>query len=250
VGGEDSMTAARRTAAPDEFAGSRKQVVRDLVLAVLALVSVAIGLHHLSMESVEYDALEIVDLLIVVVFWIDFVLEARRVGWSKYMRAHWWEMPSLIPALPSLVAVFPAAAVLRALRFVRILRVIGVLMRMRPVGAHVLRLARRAHIDAIFGVGAAVVFIGTLLAMLFESRENEAMKSFGQAAWFAFNMFTNVAYLDFQPVTLGGRILAGILQLCGIAFIGIFTASLAGAIVKDQGQGRERRDDGNHSGSS
>ena len=46
-------------------------------------------------------------------------------------------------------------------------------------------------------------------------------------------MVTNFAYLDFQPATTGGRVLAGILQVCGIAFIGIFTASLAGAIVRD-----------------
>jgi hypothetical protein len=48
-------------------------------------------------------------------------------------------------------------------------------------------------------------------------------------------LVTNVAYLDFQPVTLAGRMLAGILQLCGIAFIGVFTASLAGAIVREPG---------------
>jgi hypothetical protein len=40
--------------------------------------------------------------------------------------------------------------------------------------------------------------------------------------------------LDSRPVTTGGRILAGVLQVCGIAFIGIFTASLAGAIIRDE----------------
>ena len=46
-------------------------------------------------------------------------------------------------------------------------------------------------------------------------------------------MFTNVAYVDFQPATTSGRVLAAVLQVCGIAFIGVFAASLAGAIVRE-----------------
>ena len=47
-------------------------------------------------------------------------------------------------------------------------------------------------------------------------------------------MFSNVAYVDCQPATAGGWILAAILEFTGIAFIGLFTASLAGAMVTDR----------------
>lgn len=49
-------------------------------------------------------------------------------------------------------------------------------------------------------------------------------------------MFTNVAYVDFQPVTGAGRIVAGILQILGIAFIGIFVGSMANAIMQESQQ--------------
>ncbi|HUR68799.1 MAG TPA: potassium channel family protein [Candidatus Thermoplasmatota archaeon] len=212
----------------------RRQLARDLLLIGLALVSVGIGIAELSEpDAASLRWLEIVDLAIVAVFWVDFMIESRRVGLRLYVRTHWWELPSLIPLFPALIAAAPPLALVRIVRVLRLVRVVGVLLRLRPVGAYVVRLARSARIDIILGVAAAIVAVGTVLAYAVESRANEHMASWGQALWFAFNMFTNVAYLDFQPVTLGGRVLAGFLQLCGIAFIGLFTASLASAIVKE-----------------
>jgi voltage-gated potassium channel len=214
----------------------RAQLVRDLLLVTLALLSVAIGIYQISGEpSTGFTWLDALDFAIVAAFWVDFVLEARRVGYAKYVRTHWWEVPSLIPAIPALVAAFPAVALVRALRLLRLARVISVLLRLRPAGAYVVRLARRARVDIILGIGAIVTLLVAVLFYLIESPANPDIATFGQATWLAFNLFTNVAYLDFQPVTLGGRLLAGLMQLCGIAFIGIFTASLAGAIMRESG---------------
>lgn len=210
------------------------QVARDVLISALAIVSVAIGLHQLSLpDERPFSWLDAVDIAIVAVFWADFVMEARRVGLRPYVRRHWWELPSLIPTVPQLVAVFPGLAVVRIVRLTRLLRVVAVLMRLRPLGAYVVRLARSARLDLILAIGAGVVLLGTVFAYAIESRANERMAEWGDALWWSLNMFTNVAYVDFQPVTLGGRVLAAILQLCGIAFIGIFTASLAGAIVRE-----------------
>ena len=49
-------------------------------------------------------------------------------------------------------------------------------------------------------------------------------------------MFTNVAYVDFQPATLAGKIVAAILEMSGIGSIGLFTASLAKAIAESAGR--------------
>lgn len=220
----------------------KAQLVRDVALSALAIASVSIGLYQLSQDEpgTAMTWLDWLDLAIVAFFWVDFVTETRRWGsLGAYVKKHWWELPSLIPAVPALVAVFPAAGLLRALRLLRLVRVVSVLMRLRPAGAYVVRLARRARIDVILGIGAATVLVSSVLAYALERGANDDMASWPQAFWFTFNMFTNVAYLDFQPVTFGGRALAGVLQLCGIAFIGVFTASLAGAIVREGPPGRE-----------
>lgn len=221
---------------PPAERSDRGQLARDLLISILALASVGIGIHLLSEEEGRHLAwLEAVDLAIVVYFWIDFVIAIRREGDARaYIKSHWWELPSLIPTISALVELFPGFALLRVLRALRLFRVVGVILRLRPAGAFVVRLARDARLGSIFGVGAIVVFLGTLLAHAIEARVNPHMETWGQSAWFALNMFTNVAYLDFQPATFGGRVLAGILQVCGIAFIGVFTASLAGAIMRDR----------------
>lgn len=212
---------------------ARRQLVRDLVLVALAIASVVIGIVQFSAEPVPtMTPLDWADLAIVAAFWVDFALESRRVGLRRYVRTHWWELPSLVPAVPALVALFPAVAFVRALRLLRLVRVVSVLLRLRPMGSMVVSVARRARVDVILGIGATITLLGSLAAWLLESRANPDMATFGQALWFALNMFTNVAYLDFQPATLGGRILAGMLQIAGIAFIGVFTASIAGAIVQ------------------
>lgn len=215
----------------------KAQAWRDVGLSALAIASVAIGIYQLSEDApgLEMTWLDWLDLGIVTLFWVDLITEVRRVGsFGRYARSHWWELPSLIPALPVIVAVFPAAALLRALRLLRLARVVSVLMRLRPAGAYLVRVARRARIDVILGAGAVLVLLAAILAYALESDVNEQMTTFGQAFWFAFNMFTNVAFVDYHPVTIGGRALAGVLQLCGIAFIGIFTASLAGAIIREE----------------
>lgn len=212
-----------------------RQAWRDVGISALAVVSVAIGVYGLSQdERAAFTWLDWIDLAIVAVFWVDFVLEARRRGgFGAYSRRHWWELPSLIPPLPALVAAVPAVALVRALRLLRLVRVLALLVRLRPAGAYVVRLARRARLDAILGVGAVIVALGSVVAYAVERGANERFAAFGDAFWWSFNMFTNVAYVDFQPATLGGRVLAGILQVAGIGFIGVFTASLAGAIVRE-----------------
>lgn len=223
---------------------TERQFRRDVWITVLALVSVGIGLYQLATEPEHptFTWLDAVDLLIVAVFAWDLVASARRSGNARrYVATHWWELPSLVPSSAGLllgvsgISLVRGFRLVRVVRVLRVVRVIGILPRFRGAARYVLRLARAARIGTILGIGAAVVALGTLVAFLAERAANDRMAHLGDAAWWALNMFTNVAYVDFQPATPGGRVLAAILQVCGIAFIGVFTASLAGAIVREPG---------------
>ncbi len=228
--------------ARDEHGESPAQVRRDLLISALAIVSVAIGIYQLAhaKESPEFTWLDAVDLGIVAVFIVDFVVQARRCGdWRQYLRWHWWEIPSLIPVGGAFVTGVPGLAIIRGIRLVRLVRVLrllrllGLVARFRRIGRYVKRVVHRAHLGGILLAAAAVVAGGALLAFALESDANPAFSSFGDALWWSLNTFDNVAYLDFQPATLGGRLLAGALEVCGIGFIGVFTASLAGAILQE-----------------
>ena len=222
---------------------AKRQLRKDLFISFLALISVAIGIYDLTQvrSSTHFEWYDILDLVIVFIFIVDFVWSAIGSGdWRAYIRRNWYEIPSLIPLTGNMVFGAEAVPLLRSLRLVRLvrvvrlLRVIGAAARLKNFWKTAFRIARRAHIDVLALVAIIVIFAGGGVAWFIESKQNVHFESFGEAMWWAVNMFTNVAYVEFHPATLGGRIVAMILEFTGIAFIGLFTASLAGALLTDK----------------
>lgn len=219
------------------------QLRKDLFISILALISVGIGIYDLTQprSGTGFTWYDILDLVIVAIFIIDFVMSAVGSGdWKTYAKTHWYEIPSLIPLTGNMVQGAEAVPILRSLRLlrvvrmIRLLRVVGSAARLRGFWNKVTRIARKAHLDMLALIAILVIFAGAGLSWLIEAKNNQHFANFGDALWWAVNMFTNVAYVEFHPATLGGRIVAMILEFTGIAFIGLFTASLAGALLKDK----------------
>lgn len=219
-----------------------RQLKTDIAMAALALVSIGIGVYEIGCprSTPEMTGLDWVDIGIVVVFNLEFLVAARRAGgFWPVVRERWWELPSLIPITGGMIASLDGIAllrgvrILRIVRIVRILRVISVALRFRRVIHFVARVYRRSQATAILAAAAAIVLLGAVTAFAAESRCNARLADFQENIWWALNMFTNVAYVDFQPVTGMGRLVAGILQVFGIAFIGVFAGSMANAIIRE-----------------
>lgn len=222
---------------------AQRQLRKDLFISLLALISVSIGLYDLitSRTRTDFTWYDILDLVIVGIFIIDFIASASGSGnWKDYVRRHWYEIPSLIPITGNMVAGAEAVPLLRSLRLVRLvrvvrlLRVIGAATRLKVFWKTVFRISRRAHIDILVGFAVLMILAGAGLAWLAEGKTNESFSNIGDALWWAVNMFTNVAYVEFHPATSGGRLIAMLLEFTGMAFIGLFTASLAGALLTDK----------------
>lgn len=222
---------------------AKKQLRKDLFISGLAIISVGIGIYDLTHDrsSTRFTWYDIVDLIIVGIFIIDFIWSAIGSGdWKAYIKRNWYEIPSLIPITGNMVFGAEAVPLLRSLRLVRLvrvirlLRVIGAAARLKKFWATTFRIARRARIDILAVVAALVIITGAGIMWFLESDDNIHFVSIGNSLWWAVNMFTNVAYVEFHPATLGGRIVAMILEITGIAFIGLFTASLAGALLTDK----------------
>jgi voltage-gated potassium channel len=221
---------------------AKRQLNKDLTIALLALVSVAIGLYDWThpRSSLRFTWLDVIDLGIVLVFVADFTysaVESKDV--RGYVRAHWFELPALLPITGNLSELGGTAAVLRGVRLVRLLRVvrllrlIGAVSRTRHFWRKCLRVSRRAHVGRLAAFALVVIGSGSVLIWLLESEVNPGLRGFHDALWWAVNMFSNVAYVNFQPVTNGGRVVAAFLEFVGIGFIGLFTASLAGALLRE-----------------
>ena len=220
----------------------QRQLKTDLLMSGLALVSISIGLYEIgcprTMEGMT--SLDWLDLGIVAVFIGEFALAVRRGGGLRLvLKERWWELPSLIPITGGMIASLQGVALvrgvrlLRIVRIVRLLRIFSVALRFRRVIHFIARVYQRSQAGPLFGAAAIIVLLGAVSAFAVESQQNPRFAAFQDSLWWALNMFTNVAYVDFQPATGLGRIVAGILQILGIAFIGIFAGSMANAIIKE-----------------
>lgn len=230
---------------------AKRQLRKDLFISFLALISVTIGIYDLTLErsDTHFEWYDILDLVIVAIFIVDFVWSAIGSGnWRAYVKRNWYEIPSLIPLTGNMVFGAEAVPLLRSLRLVRLvrvvrlMRVIGAAARIKSFWKTAFRIARKAHLDVLALVAIMFIFAGGGVAWLIESKQNIHFESVGNALWWSFNMFTNVAYVEFHPATPGGRILAMILEFSGIAIISLFTASLAGALLTDKPEEEEEEE--------
>lgn len=58
--------------------------------------------------------------------------------------------------------------------------------------------------------------------------------SFGDSLWWSFVTATTIGYGDISPVTGFGRLIASVLMITGIGFIGILTGSIATFFIKPE----------------
>ena len=119
-----------------------------------------------------------------------------------------------------------ALPVLRPLRLVRLIALIGVLHR----GAG---MALRGRITAYTAGGVTLLVVVSSLAVLDAERGEPGtpITTFGQAVWWSLVTITTIGYGDLAPVTAVGRCAAVLLMIGGVALAGVVTATLASWIV-------------------
>jgi voltage-gated potassium channel len=83
-----------------------------------------------------------------------------------------------------------------------------------------------------------LLVLGAVLVVYFESRDPQAnINSFGDALWWGGETVSTVGYGDFYPVTVGGRLVAAVLFVNGVALLSIITAGLAQNFTSDDAKG-------------
>ena len=91
---------------------------------------------------------------------------------------------------------------------------------------------KKKTIGRLMIVTFCILAIGTLGMIIFEKGEDSNVKSVGDALWWSFVTITTVGYGDKYPQTIGGRIIGVIVMIFGIGFLGMFTATIASALVE------------------
>ena len=226
-----SHPAAASHGRPGRYAGREANVIYELFIALVTLLSmIVLALYIvLPMEQVDTVLYE-TDALLCVIFLFDV---ARNLSRAPDRRAYLLgeRIGRSIPyGLVELIGSLPGAIFLRPLRLVRLRETTRVVGLHRPRWLLAEFLARRAESAAYVVVLAAMLalMIGASLMVIVEApAPNANIKTGGESFWWAFVTMTTVGYGDYYPVTGAGRLIGMVTMAVGVAILGVLTSFLA-----------------------
>ena len=200
---------------------------RDLAMVALALLSIAIVIYDEMRRPVGAlrTSLILIDLVIVIVFLVEFIVRLRAADDKRaFLKRTWYEVPGMVPMI---------VGELGFLRFFRLFRIVAVGARLFRANRLAQSFLGRTNLGTILGVTSLLLFGCAYAEYFFERNANPAhFANFGEALWWAIVTTTTVGYGDKFPITLGGRIVAGLLMLTGIGLIGTLAATFSNALIK------------------
>lgn len=232
----------------------------NALLATLIIVNVA----AVIMESVEpirarcaalFTSIEV---LATTCFAIEYVLRVwtsvdyrsgrfRQPFWGrlKYMRG-FFPLIDLVAVLPAVLGILGAGD-LRVLRLLRLLRMLKLTRRSPVFGLLWAVLVEEAQAIAalIFVICLTLTVSGALMYMIEGAAQPAVFTSIPAAMWWAIETITTVGYGDIVPVTLAGRILAGVISVIGIGTLALFSGLITAGYLnqlrlrREQNPGRQ-----------
>jgi voltage-gated potassium channel len=98
-----------------------------------------------------------------------------------------------------------------------------------------LKLFEGRRILYIIVFSALAVSLGAVAEYIAESSDPEAkITSIGDAFWWAIVTVTTVGYGDLYPVTPGGKIVASMMMIIGIAILGVLISTLGAGLMESR----------------
>lgn len=203
-------------------------------MAALALVVVAILFIEFTrpLTEAQENLLTKIDLSILVIFAVDYFYRLIRAKnkWV-FFKSNIFDLIAIMPfdkafriarlaRLIRLARISKSTRLVRALRFSKLIRFVAFTKRIGNIFLGVLK--TNGLIYAILFT-VLVILIGAVGIMAVE----EGIDTFSDALWWSLVTTTTVGYGDISPESTGGRVLAGILMIIGIGFLGMVTGSIA-----------------------
>ena len=197
---------------------------RPLTILSLLLIPLLLIPFLVDLTAEESAALLDADYLIWALFAIALVTPLIiRPDRVSYLRQHWMD---------ALLVVIPIFGPLRAARAVRLVWVMGAVVRGLEGSRRLL--VRKGTGFLLMGASILVVVAAGLVVSVERDDPSATIRTYGDGLWWAMTTFATVGYGDKFPVTAAGRGIAVALMLLGIAAFGLVTANLAALFVEEQ----------------
>ncbi|CAN5583333.1 hypothetical protein BH18THE1_BH18THE1_22660 [soil metagenome] len=207
----------------------------ELFVAGFTLVSVIIILYQYLEQPTGFvlNLIYIFDLVVVVILIFDFYYRMKESKEGKtFVLKHSYELPAMIPLI--IFGIFESQSALnialRGLRLIRLFRLVTLASRISYILG---RTGNRIIYTAVFSTLA--VSIGAVSMYIVEHNvEGTKFTNIGDAFWWAIVTITTVGYGDIFPITIEGKIIAGILMVVGIAILGVLISTLGAGLIESR----------------
>lgn len=211
----------------------------DLVIILLALVSVALLVFELSAKLLpeQIALIQNIDLAIAFIFLADFSIGMYLAdSKKKYFFQNW---PDLLASIPVSEGIFRSLRMLRVLRLVRVVRVVA---RIRRIGISAEKVADESS-KYIYAVAITMVVLlsGAVAFFSMEYGVNPQVHNFFDAVWWAVVTGTTVGYGDIFPITWEGRVVGMLLMFFGIGLVGTVAGFVGGHLMERRYRGEGRK---------
>ncbi len=202
--------------------------IYEYVMIILALLVVGLLIVEFTMDLSEraLNRLAMIDLGVLIIFSVDYFTRLVIANNKKLFVLH---------NKADLIAIIPFSSIFRIFRLARLARLARISRINRLVRAGIWAEKLRIKLRSFFNTNGLIYMITIAILMVLSGALGiyvfEGMR-FSDGIWWSFVTTTTVGYGDMSPESTGGRIVAGILMLVGIGFIGMLTGTIATYFLK------------------
>ena len=206
---------------PEEL-GPYQFVVLVFSLALLAMLAIDVFLP-IPVEIARL--IRWIDTAVCCLFLGDFVVQLRRAP-SKW-RFLKWGWIDLLASVPQVDALRWG----RAVRVVRIFRLLRGVHSFRGLVSLLLASKARAGVASVFTLGFILVSFSSVGILFFETGAGGNIKTAEQALWWSMVTVTTVGYGDLYPVSVAGRVVAAFTMIAGVGMFGAMSGVVASLLL-------------------
>lgn len=193
------------------------------IVGLLSILAVALfGIDTFMTLPTEVSKLiDFYDFILCLVFFTDFCITFKKnENKFKYFFTYGWiDFVSCIPVI-DMFRVGRFAKIIKVVRFLRIAKSAHLLTK------NFLKNKTQNTVLLTALMGAMVICLSSILILITEDVPGGKIHTAEDALWWSFVTATTAGYAEYDPTTMGGRIIASLLMVTGIGIFGVLTASV------------------------
>lgn len=205
---------------------NKKNLIYDVSMAILSLIAIIVLLLEFSLKfnNTVQRMLTLIDNTIWLIFFSDYFIRLfKSKNKFNFIKNNKADLISIIPfySLFKTLRIFKLFRVIKLAEISKLTKLIKFTAFFSRFNNKFSIFLRTNNFDKVLYTTISIILLGTISISLAENMP------LADSLWWSFVTTTTVGYGDISPTTAIGRIIAGILMLVGIGFIGMLTGTIA-----------------------